>query len=938
MKLPSIQSQALKIILLPLTILSLLLCSSLIYLHTSYANKLLIQHGHAQIKHWAQIVEKIGSKNTEELSALLDTAREEPDVRGMAIFSTDNKKHLHLGPPFDSPIQSSDKTASSSGTYKLTHSNQALLFQTTLSDNSKLYIELSKLPYLLLNFKILLSGFVLWLLSCIIAALLASRCSRQVVLSLSQINNNINSIASGDLNTNSNSEIQTNHELSSIMTSIGHMRDSLLQNHADNKHYMDQSTEDLRQTLDTIEVQNIELNIERKKALEASRIKSEFLANTSHEFRTPLNGIIGFTQLALRTELSDQQHTYLRTILDSSQNLLTSINDILDFSKLETGQLSLDYHPVNPRSCIEETLKILAPVAQEKKLELITLLDPELPENLLGDPLRLKQILSNLIGNAVKFSENGNIIIRAQAIAAHNTHVDIKISISDSGIGLSQEQQQELFSPFSQADTSNAREYGGTGLGLSICKGLIERMEGEIGVDSELGQGSTFWIKVKLGIDRSCAEYSRTERLSTSSERALIFSQNSMSRLQLHDLFETWKLSSDDQSTIEHLLPDIKKANTTGKPYDLLIIDSNFNLKYDDYQHLKKVIWQASQRYQCRIVILACSEQYSLMVDDTLQKLTRCCLKPLITKELREQLVANISIDNKNSALTTPLDLDIAEKPSELPALSAEPPHILVVDDNPANLQLATELLRGIGAKVSGADNGSEALQQCEEDDFDLIFMDVQMPVLDGMETTKELRLRQGSEKRTPVIALTAHAMSDQKTKLLLAGMDDYLHKPVSESQLRHAISRWSPNKTTTNSSAAPKRREREHLGTIDNVKDALVVDRCLCLTLANHKPDLARDMLTMLISAAKNDLEQLPTLHQQKHFEDLSERVHKLYGSSCYSGVPALKTISGKLDKALQKESYSDITPLLDELYYEINKLLEWSEEFDIDVLFECE
>lgn len=938
MKLPSIQSQALKVILLPLTILSFLLCSSLIYLHTTYTNKLLMQHGHAQIKHWAQIVEKIGSDNTEELSALFDTAREEPDVRGLAIFSVDNKKHLHLGPPFDSPIKPTDKTASSGTIYNFTQSNQALLFHTTLNDNSKLYLELSKLPYLLLNLKILLSGFVLWLLSCIIAALLASRCSNNMVRSLSQIKNDINAIASGDLDASRSSEVQHNHELNSIMTSISHMRDSLLQNHADNEHYMDQSTEDLRETLDTIEVQNIELNIERKKALEASRIKSEFLANTSHEFRTPLNGIIGFTQLALRTELNDQQHTYLRTILDSSQNLLTSINDILDFSKLETGQLSLDYHPVNPRSCIEDTLKILAPVAQEKKLELITLLDPELPEHLLGDPLRLKQILSNLIGNAVKFSENGNIIVRAQTIAAHDTHVDIKISISDSGIGLSQEQQQELFSPFSQADTSHAREYGGTGLGLSICKGLIERMEGEIGVDSELGQGSTFWIKVKLGIDRSQTKDTSPSLPPTSSERALVFSQNSMAALQLHDLFETWQLSSDNQSTIENLLPDIKNANSTGKPYDLLIIDSNFNLKHDDYQHLKKVIWQASQRYQCRIVILACSEQYSLMVDDTLQKLTRCCLKPLITKELREQLLANINADSKSPALTAPIDIDVTEKPDELPTPAAEPPHILVVDDNPANLQLATELLKGIGAKVSGADNGSEALQQCQEADFDLIFMDVQMPVLDGMETTKELRLRQGSEKRTPVIALTAHAMSDQKTKLLLAGMDDYLHKPVSESQLRHAISRWSPNKSTTNSSAAPERPEREQSSTIDAVNDALVVDRSLCLTLANHKPDLARDMLTMLISAAKNDLEQLPTLYQEEEFEALSERIHKLYGSSCYSGVPALKTISGKLDKVLQKESHSDIEPLLDELYHEINKLLDWSEEIDIDALFECE
>lgn len=938
MKLPSIQSQALKVILLPLTILSFLLCSSLIYLHTTYTNKLLMQHGYAQVKHWAQIVEKTGIDNQQQLNALFDTAREEPDVRGLAIFSADNTQLLHFGPPFDSPPKPSDKSrAPNKAPHEVSQSNQTLLFQATLKNGQTLYLELSKLPYLLLNLKIVLSGFILWLLSCIIAALLASRCSRHMVHSLSQIRDDINSIAAGDLDTSNKSSTQPNHELSSIMTSIDRMRDSLLQNQVDNEHYMDQSTEDLRETLDTIEVQNIELNIERKKALEASRIKSEFLANTSHEFRTPLNGIIGFTQLALRTELSDQQHTYLRTILDSSQNLLTSINDILDFSKLETGQLSLDYHPVNPRDCIEDTLKILAPAAQEKKLELITLLDSELPEHLLGDPLRLKQIISNLIGNAIKFSESGNIIIRAQTIASHDTHIDIKVSITDSGIGLSQEQQQELFTPFSQADTSNAREYGGTGLGLSICKGLIERMEGEIGVDSELGQGATFWIKVKLGIDRNQTKNPPSTSPVANSERVLIFSQNSMAALQLQDLFDAWQFNCDPQNNIDNLLSDIKSANSTGKPYDLLIIDSNFNLKHEDYQHLKKVIWQASQRYQCRIIVIASSEQYSLIVDDTLQKLTRCCLKPLITQDLKEQLLANTNMDVSTPDLPAPIDAEIAEKHAQ-PPITTEPPHILVVDDNPANLQLATELLKGIGARVSRAENGHEALQHCTEEDFDLIFMDVQMPVLDGLETTKELRLRQGSEKRTPVIALTAHAMSDQKTKLLLAGMDDYLHKPVSESQLRHAISRWSPKKSTTSSSPAPRRNKSNTPDGADTSSEKLIVDRSLCLSLANHKNDLARDMLTMLISAAKDDLQQMPKLYQEKAFDALSERIHKLYGSSCYSGVPELKSISAKLDKSLQQESYDNIEPLLEALYSAINKLVKWSEEFDIDVLFECE
>ena len=286
----------------------------------------------------------------------------------------------------------------------------------------------------------------------------------------------------------------------------------------------------------------------------------------------------------------------------------------------------------------------------------------------------------------------------------------------------------------------------------------------------------------------------------------------------------------------------------------------------------------------------------------------------------------------QNSAAITdqsPLEQALHEE-----APLARSAQVLVVDDNPANLQLASELLKGIGAKVTAANNGSEALQQCMQQDYDLIFMDVQMPILDGMDTTRELRKREDSKRRTPVIALTAHAMSDQKTDLLLAGMDDYLHKPVSESQLQHALNRWCQHNTGINVHNTTE-AAIEAPDNFDQANSTIVVDREECLTLANYKPDLARDMLSMLINAAKQDIEILPQLYKAQKFDELSERIHKLYGSSCYSGVPALRKISGKIDKMLQHKQDVNLQQELIVLNNAITALLNWNQEFDVDVLF---
>ena len=948
MKQPSIQHQALQVILLPITVFGFLLCAALVYLHLDYTDTFINQHGKAQVKQWAKTLEAITPLNPSIIASLFEVAREEPDIRALSLTSASGKPLMHLGPQFETnlvslpppPIQPSSSIKIQPNIYS---SGDTLLFQMPLHDGSILSLELSKLPYLILDYKIILTALLLWLLFSVIALILATRCSNNMVNSLQQLRQNIDRIRDGNLETIVEGEYSL-LEIGEMIDSIEKMRDNLLATQQDNRLHINQSTLDLRETLDTIEVQNIELNIARKKALEASRVKSEFLANTSHEFRTPLNGIIGFAQLTLRTDLNEQQQIYLRTILESSQNLLTSINDILDFSKLETGQISLDYAPLNARQCIEETLQILAPLAHEKKLELITLVDPDIPKQLLGDSLRLKQIISNLVSNGIKFSEQGNIIIRVQLLSSVDNQAEIKISIEDSGVGINAEQQVDLFSPFTQADTSNSREHNGTGLGLTISKGLIERMNGEIGVSSELNKGSTFWIQFKLNIDRK----NNPEQIfpTIKNKNVLIFSRNSMATLQIQDLLKQSDIEAQNSDQIDRLLPNIGDANNAGKPYDLLIIDSSHDFSTRDYQLVKKVIWQARKRFQCRVIVIATIEQRLLISDETLEKLLGFCAKPLISRDLYLQLFKQLDI---SAPTVQPKINDEIKNPKQLPV------SVLVVDDNPANLQLASELLKGIGALVSTASNGSEALQKVTQQEknhcFDLIFMDVQMPVMDGIETTQEIRKQENTGQRIPIIALTAHAMNDQKTELLLAGMDDYLQKPVSEFQLQHAIDRWCQKQNADNierdqtegahSIENNKNNKSYSNANISNKKNApynKVVDREKCLLLANYKPDLALDMLTQLIESLNKSGISFTELYQKKQYQLLAERIHKLYGSCCYSGVINLKQASGKLDKLLQQQDYQSLKLPMQELEQAINELLDWQQEFDIEALFESE
>ncbi len=695
----------------------------------------------------------------------------------------------------------------------------------------------------------------------------------------------------------------------------------------------EQSTNELRETLETLEIQHIELDMARKNALQASKAKSEFLANTSHELRTPLNGILGFTSLLLKTELSNQQRDYLATIEQSSQGLLTVINDILDFSKLETGQLTLEYKPISLHEIVEEIFTIYAPSAHEKNLRLLSMIHRSVQQNLLGDPHRIKQVITNLVTNAIKFSSRGSIILKATSLSETDNRTELKISITDNGIGLTDEQQEQLFTAFSKVDSSDSRLQGGAGLGLAIAKGLIHRMQGEIGVESSPNQGSTFWFTLRLGIDKTHSAQSPLQN-SLYGINALIYDANDDCRAEIAHYLNDWGVFYREENSlinIENPLAETK--NQSG--FDIVILDAYTDQNSFDRDKLLRIIHNINARYQLPVIILAPSSIQRLLQDDILG------LNTVIVQRPVQHAVLHQAICNHLDIIQPMPHPDVhAGTPSNI--TSQHNIQVLVVEDNPANLKLVEELLKGLGVQVTAAENGYSALQLCESTPFDLIFMDVQMPGIDGLETTRQLREKEVAD-RTPIIALTAHAVDEQKKRLLLAGMDDYLSKPVSESDLRMMIKRWThgvdftPEPTSSVQPSTPVLPKETPIKPSKPSKPK-VFDWAQSMELAKQKPDLAKDMLKMLVDSIDPTRDAITSALNTSDWEFLMEVVHKFHGGCCYCGVPALRLAAKEVEDALYANHESIYKEKVHALYTEMDALVAWLGNYDVATLFSDE
>ncbi|WP_394200273.1 two-component sensor histidine kinase BarA [Shewanella waksmanii] len=674
-------------------------------------------------------------------------------------------------------------------------------------------------------------------------------------------------------------------ELDLLKRGINAMAGSLSEYHDEMQQNIDQATSDLRETLEQIEIQNVELDLAKKRAQEASRIKSEFLANMSHELRTPLNGVIGFAKQLLKTPLHASQQDYIKTIEKSATNLLGIINDILDFSKLEAGKMVLENMPFSLREVVDDTLSLLTNSAREKDLELVIDIDPEIVDNLNGDALRVSQVLTNLVGNAIKFTDQGSVQIKMRLLDLDAEKLNIRCEVTDTGIGIEEQQQELLFQAFGQADSSISRRFGGTGLGLIITKRLINRMGGHIGCNSKINHGSTFWFTLPLEL----SQYPISQPIdieAIAGKQVLLFEPRILTNTMLTGLMTYWDMQITNVTSQQQLDNYLTQRALT---FDYAIVGCNsFNEIKDVSVPLRNI-----RAHTDNLIYLSSN----FNADEQIRQIQRY-VDIIVQAPVTERSLARALVNPHKEPLA-PAQLSEAVNEST----SREPLSVLAVDDNPANLKLIDTLLKEIVAHVTVIDSGQGAVNLASEHVFDLIFMDIQMPGTDGISATKQIR-EQSRNRNTPIIAVTAHAIAEERERITQSGMDGYLPKPIDEAALRSVISRWKSRPTFTH-------------------YDQNTLNWELCLTQANGKSDLALEMLQMLADSIPATTQLLQHALDELDSQQMVTHVHKLHGACCYSGVPTLQRLCQEIESALKRgDAIESIEPEILELLDELSKV----------------
>lgn len=887
-----IKARLLLMTLIPAGILATAVGAYFSWQHLGDLQQQLLERGQLTTEHLQRpATEALLAEQPTRLRSAMASTLNYQDVRAVALYDAERRPLEHSGPQMfvaDKPLP---ETPLAAGTGLQIRSGERstrfilplqaspdLLAAAERSDLEPdaligwLEVELSHGNTELRTYQTLLSTLVLILLGLLITSLMVSTMGRRILEPIADINQAISRISKGQLDVRLPK--QGARELDDLADGVNTMTQALQSAQGELQQNVEQATEDLRQTLETIEVQNIELDMARKAAQEASRIKSEFLANMSHELRTPLNGILGFSNLLQRTEMTARQTEYLDTISKSANNLLSIINEILDFSKIEAGKLTLETMPFNLRDQVEDTLTMLAPAAHQKQIELASLIYSDVPLGLSGDPLRLKQILSNLLSNAIKFTHQGSVCLRVMLEEENDSNATLRISVTDTGVGLSEAQQKSLFRAFSQVDNSLTRQTGGTGLGLVITKRLVEEMHGDIGLNSAPGEGSEFWLTVTL--NKSSQASDDLPKHPLAGVHAAVYEPLALTQQGLlHSL--------DDLGLRTSIYPSLAALDAAlnapeGNDIQLALISSGHTDA--DWAASAAAVQRWAAADQCQSVLLVDTVAQPAVLDDLPEAHCAVLSRPLCTRKLFRTATRLLAPRNDTAALDQPAAA-ITERRSDPDSVS-----ILCVDDNPANLKLVETFLQEMGTRVRTACSGEEALDLLDDQRFDLIFMDVQMPGMDGRQTTEELRIREDMSQQaaTPIIALTAHALADERRKLLKCGMNDYLTKPISPEQLRESILKWTGR---TLAPLAPAAQQQP-----GNVQPAepRILDRDEGLRLAAGKAELAQDMLDMLMQSLPADREQIERSYQSGDLSAVLETVHRLHGATRYCGVPELR------------------------------------------------